>query len=47
MDNLKQLLKLAQDFEDNEIIASAKGKYQFPKTFKQIFKKLLQWQLKR
>jgi len=47
MDNLKQLLKLAQDFEHNEIISSAKGKYQFPKTFKEIIKKAKQWQLKR
>lgn len=47
MDNLQQLLKLAQDFEDNEIIASAKGKYQFPKTLKQIIKKAKQWQLKK
>jgi hypothetical protein len=47
MDNLQQLLKLAQDFEQNEIISSAKGKYQFPKTFKQIFKLAKQWQLKK
>lgn len=47
MDNLQQLLKLAQDFEDNEIILSAKGKYQFPKTFKQIIKFAKQWQLKK
>jgi hypothetical protein len=47
MDNLKQLLKLAQDFQDNEIIASAKGKYQFPKSFKEIIKKARQWQLKK
>jgi len=47
MDNLQQLLKLAQDFEQNEIISSAKGKYQFPKTFKKIIKKAKQWQLKR
>jgi hypothetical protein len=47
MDNLQQLLKLAQDFEQNEIIASAKGKYQFPKTLKQIIKKAKQWQLKK
>ena len=47
MDNLKQLLKLAQDFQDNEIIASAKGKYQFPKTFKEIIKRARQWQLKK
>jgi hypothetical protein len=47
MDNLKQLLKLAQDFEDNEIIASAKGKYQFPKTFKEILKTARKWQLKK
>jgi hypothetical protein len=47
MDNLQQLLKLAQDFEQNEIIASAKGKYQFPKTFKQIIKLAKQWQLKK
>lgn len=47
MDNLQQLLKLAQDFEHNEIILSAKGKYQFPKTLKQIIKKARQWQLKR
>jgi hypothetical protein len=47
MYNLQQLLKIAQDFEQNEIIASAKGKYQFPKTFKQIIKLAKQWQLKK
>jgi hypothetical protein len=47
MYNLQQLLKIAQDFEQNEIISSAKGKYQFPKTLKQIIKKSRQWQLKK
>jgi hypothetical protein len=47
MYNLQQLLKIAQDFEQNEIISSAKGKYQFPKTFKQIIKLAKQWQLKK
>lgn len=42
-----ELLKLAQNFEANEIISIAKGKYQFPKGLKQIIKKAKQWQLKK
>jgi len=47
MDSLMELLKIAQNFEANEIISIAKGKYQFPKNFKQIIKKSRQWQLKK
>jgi hypothetical protein len=47
MDNLFELLKLAQNFEANETISIAKGKYQFPKNFKQIIKIAKQWQLKK
>lgn len=47
MHNLKDLLKLAQNFEGNEIILTAKGKYQFPKNIKGIIKKATQWQLKK
>lgn len=34
-----ELLKLAQNFEANEVISIAKGKYQFPKTIKEIIKR--------
>jgi putative N-acetylmannosamine-6-phosphate epimerase len=47
MDNLFELLKLAQNFEANEIISIAKGKYQFPKNLKQILKIAKQWRLKK
>lgn len=47
MDNLFELLKLAQNYESNEIISSAKGKYQFPKGIKEIIKKARQWQSKK
>lgn len=47
MDNLMELLKLAQNFQANEIISIAKGKYQFPKNIKGIFKKSKQWRLKK
>lgn len=47
MDNLFELLKLAQNYEANEIISIAKGKYQFPKNFKQIIKLAKQWRLKK
>lgn len=47
MHNLTELLKLAQNFEGNETILTAKGKYQFPKTIKGIIKKARQWQLKK
>ncbi len=41
------MLKLAEQYESNEIIATAKGKYKLPKTYKEIFKKALKWQLKK
>lgn len=47
MDNLMELLKLAQNFEANETISIAKGKFQFPKNFQQIIKKSKQWRLKK
>ena len=47
MDNLLELLKLAQNFQANEVISIAKGKYQFPKNIKGILKKAKQCQLKK
>lgn len=42
--NIIDMLKLAENYKDNEIISIAKGKYQFPKTYKELFKKALKWQ---
>jgi len=42
--NILQMLKHAEQYEHNEIIATAKGKYEFPKSYLQLFKKSLKWQ---
>ena len=47
INNILEMLKLAEHFNSNEIIATAKGKYELPKTYKEIFKKALKWQLKK
>jgi hypothetical protein len=47
INNILEMLKLAEHFDSNEIIATAKGKYELPKSNIQIFKKALKWQLKK
>lgn len=45
--NILEMLKIAEQYNNNEIIAIAKGKYELPKSNIQIFKKALKWQLKK
>ena len=47
INNILEMLKHAEQYEHNEIIATAKGKYEFPKSYLQLFKKALKWQLKK
>jgi hypothetical protein len=47
INNILEMLKHAEHYEDNEIIAIAKGKYELPKSYLQIFKKALKWQLRK
>ena len=37
------MLKHVEQYEHNEIIATAKGKYELPKSYLQLFKKSLKW----
>lgn len=41
------MLKHVEQYEDNEIIASAKGKYELKKNYLQQFKDILKWQLRK
>lgn len=45
--NILEMLKHVEQYEHNEIIASAKGRFELPKSYLQIFKKALKWQLKK
>jgi hypothetical protein len=47
INNILEMLKHAEQYEQNEIIATAKGKYEVPKSYLQIFKKALKWQLRK
>ena len=43
INNILEMLKLAEHFNSNEIIATAKGKYEYPKSNIQLFKKMIKW----
>lgn len=45
--NILEMLKHVEQYEDNEIIASAKGKYELKKNYLQQFKDILKWQLRK
>jgi len=45
--HIMEMLKLAEQYEHNEIIAIAKGKYEYPKSNYQLFKKLLKIKLNK
>ena len=44
LNNILEMLKIAEQYKGNEIIEIAKGKYKYPKTYIQLFKKALKWQ---
>jgi len=44
LNNILEMLKLAEQFKGNEVIEIAKGKYHYPKSNIQLFKKALKWQ---
>lgn len=41
-----EMLKLAEKYDDNEIISIAKGKFEYPKSNYQLFKKMLKLKFK-
>lgn len=45
--NILEMLKHVEQYENNEIIASAKGKYELKKNYLQQFKDILKWRLKK
>jgi len=45
--NILEMLKHVEQYEDNEIIASAKGKFELKNNYLQLFKDLLKWRLKK
>ena len=45
--NILEMLKHVEQYEHNEIIASAKGKYELTKNYKQLFKNYLKWRLRK
>ena len=47
INNILQMLKHVEQYEDNEIIATAKGKYELTNNYKQLFKNYLKWRLKK
>ncbi len=47
INNILEMLKHAEQYEHNKIIASAKGKFELKKNYLQQFKDLLKWRLKK
>lgn len=47
INNILEMLKHAEQYEHNEIIATAKGKYELKNNILQQFKDLLKWRLKK
>jgi len=44
LSNILQMLKIAQDYKGNELIETAKGKYQYTTNYLELFKKAAKWQ---
>ena len=45
--HIMEMLKLAEHYENTESIAIAKGKFEYPKSNYELFKKMIKWQLKK
>ena len=42
--NILDMLKIAEQYENNETIAIAKGRYEYTRNYLQLFKKAIKWQ---
>jgi hypothetical protein len=42
--NILDMLLIAEQYENNEIISIAKGRYEYTKNYLQLFKKAIKWQ---
>jgi len=42
--NILDMLLIAEQYENNEIISIAKGRYEYTRNYLQLFKKALKWQ---
>jgi hypothetical protein len=47
LSQILQMLQIAQDYENSEVISIAKGKYQYTTNYKELFKKAMKWQSKK
>ncbi len=47
LNQILQMLQIAEDYENSEAISIAKGKYQYTTNYKQLFKKAMKWQSKK
>jgi hypothetical protein len=44
LNHILQMLQIAEQYENNETIAIAKGRYEYTRNYLQLFKKALKWQ---
>jgi len=44
LNNIREMLKIAEQYENNETISIAKGRYEYTLNYLQLFKKALKWQ---
>jgi hypothetical protein len=44
LNHILQMLQIAEQYESNEIISIAKGRYEYTRNYLQLFKKAIKWQ---
>jgi len=42
--HILDMLKIAEEYQDNEIISIAKGRYEYTLNVVKLFKKMMKWQ---
>ncbi len=47
LSQILEMLQIAQDYENSDVISIAKGKYQYTTNYKELFKKAMKWQSKK
>jgi hypothetical protein len=44
LNNILQMFQIAEQYENNETISIAKGRYEYTRNYLQLFKKAIKWQ---
>lgn len=47
LSQILEMLQVSTEYQNSETISIAKGKYQYTTSYKELFKKLMKWRLKK